>query len=640
MVNYADNVHAILEKAGIEKGLLIDCTGYFESEDLGRKIKIEKKSFEKAEEFLNNETDVKGIFVEENMISRFEEEFCEGVYEKIKQSRIVLFVCGRNPLTRDEVFEILSGQRTEFLNIQGYTKAGLCSVMDKLGFELIAEENAESKKAEIMSDNTLLARESTVHRYLAWLEQYISAGLTAEYYIQAYQACGRKAVSGSGNKNDAPFLSIVTRTQGRRLEALRETFLSLEGQECLDFEVLVMGHNLNDEERRKVESVIEETPKYFREKVRLIQVVGGNRSTPLNKGFEAARGEYAVILDDDDIVFDHWVSSFKEKAEKYPGRVIHAYVIAQEWYSFQTSAGKESLRAGGSPQNQFCRDFHLINELNGNYCPVLGLAFPLYPFRKMNMRFDETLDTAEDWDFLMRVSCICGVVDVKEPTSMYRLWKNAENSHSLHSEKEWVNNTNRIRKRFRNKPLLLPVEYIDEMIQIAEKNASFYGTKVEERGQVTPLYYDNGSGFNERCVKRTGSRKALPEIYYEFVDFEIEGLISSIRWDPNETGYIFVENVRILITTDDGKVIEKKIPQMNTNGLKNRNQIVFFHPDPQIVIHFNKKIRISKIVITGTLRNDITEDMHNSIALQYNSSVVRKTKKAVKAVGKKILRKY
>ena len=40
MVNYADNVHAILEKAGIEKGLLIDCTGYFESEDLGRKIKI------------------------------------------------------------------------------------------------------------------------------------------------------------------------------------------------------------------------------------------------------------------------------------------------------------------------------------------------------------------------------------------------------------------------------------------------------------------------------------------------------------------------------------------------------------------------------------------------------------------------
>ena len=121
---------------------------------------------------------------------------------------------------------------------------------------------------------------------------------------------------------------------------------------------------------------------------------------------------------------------------------------------------------------------------------------------------------------------------------------------------------------------------------------------------------------------------------------EIEGLISSIRWDPNETGYIFVENVRILITTDDGKVIEKKIPQMNTNGLKNRNQIVFFHPDPQIVIHFNKKIRISKIVITGTLRNDITEDMHNSIALQYNSSVVRKTKKAVKAVGKKILRKY
>ena len=146
----------------------------------------------------------------------------------------------------------------------------------------------------------------------------------------------------------------------------------------------------------------------------------------------------------------------------------------------QTSEGEEILRAGGSPQNQFCRDFHLINELNGNYCPVLGLAFPLFPFRKMNMRFDETLDTAEDWDYLMRVSCVCGVADVREPTSMYRLWKNMENSHSLHSEKEWINNRNRIQKRFRKRPFLLPVEYVDEMILIAEKNALLYGKKKEE----------------------------------------------------------------------------------------------------------------------------------------------------------------
>lgn len=638
MTSLRNSVQTILKNLELEKGVLLDCAGLTERMELEDFCKIERRN-ELTEDTVDENVEINAILIDGSLIEKFDQESFQGVYRKIKNNDITLIVCNKNPINKKTVLEVLAGQKTELLDIHGYTKAGISELMQRQGFELIAEEKLESAECEIMDDNTFLAKESTVYKYFSWLERYVGAGLTAEYFIQAYKAVSNEKKDEECDK-EKPFLSIVTRTQGRRVEALRETFLSLQGQESMDFEVLVMGHNLNERERRNVETLIEETPEYLRKKIRFVRVDGGNRSTPINRGFELAKGEYGVILDDDDIVFDHWVSSFKKKAKEFPGRVIHAYVIAQDWQAIQGVGGVEILRACGSPQNQFCRNFHLINELNGNYCPVLGLAFPLFPFRKMKFRFDETLDTTEDWDYLMRISCICGVVDVQEPTSMYRLWKNMENSHSVHGEEEWIKNRNRIQNRLRKRPLLLPIEYMDEMIQVAEKNTMLYGKEREKRyGQFTPLYYDNGNGFNEECVKRVGSKPELPEIYYEYKGFDAAGLVSSIRWDPYETGNVYVENIKIVITTEEGKVIEKKIPQMYTNGFKSGNQIVFFHPDPQIIIRFKKKICISKIIITGLLSEEITEDMHNYLAMQYDANVVQKTKKAVKIVGKKILRK-
>jgi SAM-dependent methyltransferase len=42
-----------------------------------------------------------------------------------------------------------------------------------------------------------------------------------------------------------PFLSIVTRTQGKRAQALVEMFTCLAGQTVIDFEILIMGHRLS-----------------------------------------------------------------------------------------------------------------------------------------------------------------------------------------------------------------------------------------------------------------------------------------------------------------------------------------------------------------------------------------------------------
>lgn len=63
-----------------------------------------------------------------------------------------------------------------------------------------------------------------------------------------------------------------------------------------------------------MQALIEEFPASLREKISVHTVRGGNRSTPLNAGFAAARGEYIVALDDDDLVFANWVQVFHQAA--------------------------------------------------------------------------------------------------------------------------------------------------------------------------------------------------------------------------------------------------------------------------------------------------------------------------------------
>ena len=79
-----------------------------------------------------------------------------------------------------------------------------------------------------------------------------------------------------------PFLSIVTRTQGKRIQSLREVFCCLAGQSCDDFEILVIGHKLTDDHRAAVHAVMEENPQFLRDRSKLLLVDVGNRTRPLN----------------------------------------------------------------------------------------------------------------------------------------------------------------------------------------------------------------------------------------------------------------------------------------------------------------------------------------------------------------------
>ena len=110
--------------------------------------------------------------------------------------------------------------------------------------------------------------------------------------------------------------------------------------------------------------------------------------------------------------------------------------------------------------------FNWLGELNINYCPTMSLAYPAYAFNKYGIKFDESLTTTEDWDFLLRNAFICGVSDEKVVTSIYRLWVNSENSQTEHTKDEWAKNHSMIQHKLSKLPLLLPAGYTDRIVKI------------------------------------------------------------------------------------------------------------------------------------------------------------------------------
>ena len=252
-----------------------------------------------------------------------------------------------------------------------------------------------------------------------------------------------------------PFLTAVIRTRGRRIHTLRETLVCLNGQTDRDIEILVVGHRLDPAAIKAVERVLDDQPEEMRERTRLIRVEDGNRTRPLNVGFAEARGRYIAILDDDDIPMGNWVETFRILDRQAPGRLLRTACVRQSVRSITVQA-QAGLRAEGPPERGYDRHFDLLEHLRINHSPPICLAFPRGAFHDLGIRFDETMTTTEDWDYLLRVAVLLGVESSTECTGVYRWWVEGESSRSEHAQAEWDRNYQAIIRKMDVSPLLLP----------------------------------------------------------------------------------------------------------------------------------------------------------------------------------------
>ncbi len=432
-----------------------------------------------------------------------------------------------------------------------------------------------------------------VNEYIAWIAQTFPKDTALHRMAEAYLKEESQNWSDAVQDETAPFLSIVTRTQGKRPEMLMEMLLSLTAQSNTNFELLITGHNLTEEQHTVVSDLISELPDWMRAKTRLVPVNGGTRATPLTVGFEEARGRYIAVLDDDDIVFDHWVETFYQLSKEHNGKILHAYSLIQDWETVGVEL-PNTPRAAGAPDTIYCSDFDVIVQLTNNRCPFCALAFPAFAYKTLGIHFDETLTTTEDWDFLMRTAFVTGVADSSEIIFLYRRWLNAENSASLHAQEEWQKNSHYVAERFSKTPFVVPVGALQSVY-----DKFFEADKLcSEDIDFTELFYDDGLGFAPgKLLRRKNAydHKHFPFVY-DVRDQETVH-VCGLRFDPREEGLLELRDLIIRVIDKDGKEFDFDIGDIKTNGYVCEEKIVFLKSDPQIVLFFKKPIEVKEVWI-------------------------------------------
>jgi hypothetical protein len=200
------------------------------------------------------------------------------------------------------------------------------------------------------------------------------------------------------------------------------------------------------------------------------------RGAPINKAIKTANGHYISVLDDDDLVFAHWVENFKNLAMKSYGKVLRAVTVEQDICLEDKSAIFDFKTVGGI-MHKYPNEFHLLNHFNSNHTPFMSWSFPRSVFRDFGYYFDETLDVCEDWDFAMRSILLCGIAHGTNITSIYRRWKKGSSSATDHTQEVWLSSYNKITHNLNSEINLLPDYTIQKMVDVKRKvdNMAVYG---------------------------------------------------------------------------------------------------------------------------------------------------------------------
>ena len=267
------------------------------------------------------------------------------------------------------------------------------------------------------------------------------------------------------NQND-PFLSVILRTQGKRLEPLKDALLCLAAQSDDDFEVIVVMHDADEFDAERVEAIIDSQSEDFRARISSIKVEGGKRAVPLNAGVEKSRGQYISVFDDDDLVFGNWVEAFHQAAIETDGRMIRALAATQRVVPELWPTDEDGFRAGTWPNAEYARRFDQADHLRVNHSPFMTWAFPRWLFSRIGLRFDVELSVCEDWDLIQRGSLIAGVTESDHLTAIYRRWVGGQSSYTAHTGESWRLSEARVVERLNSAPILMPPGSVERTRQL------------------------------------------------------------------------------------------------------------------------------------------------------------------------------
>ena len=271
----------------------------------------------------------------------------------------------------------------------------------------------------------------------------------------------RETLTNRGTSH--PFLSVLLRTQGQRIEPLKDALLCLSGQTDEDFEVILIDHAAPPEAAAEVRRIVDQQRPSFRDRITVIEVQGGSRARPLNVAVGAARGRYIAVYDDDDLVFGNWVEEFHRASERGDGRLVRSVVATQQMRPETWTSGAIGFRSFNWPKAEYAKTFDQLAHLRSNHSPFMSWAFPSTLFTRFGLEFDENLSVCEDWDMILRGSFLCGVDQADALTAVYRRWEGASSSYTLHSVEAWRASEARVIEKLDRGSVIFPPGSIEQI---------------------------------------------------------------------------------------------------------------------------------------------------------------------------------
>lgn len=185
------------------------------------------------------------------------------------------------------------------------------------------------------------------------------------------------------NADDPPLVSMIVRTRNRR-KLLREALSSVTAQDYPNLELVVVNDGGEDVSDLVAEAGSGLTAHRY---LHLHCAVG--RSAAANRGLESATGGYFLFLDDDDWLDPPHVSTLVRAVDGNPDELV-AYTGVRV-----VSDQADACRVFNAP-------FDRLRLYYDNYIPIHA-ALVSREVIDAGIRFDESLDVLEDWDFWLQV---------------------------------------------------------------------------------------------------------------------------------------------------------------------------------------------------------------------------------------------
>jgi len=155
---------------------------------------------------------------------------------------------------------------------------------------------------------------------------------------------------------------------------------------------------------------------------------GQKLSRPLaaNVALDAARGQYCIFLDDDDLIAPQHIEKLVHALQRNPeASAAHTDVQVLDM------AGKELLR--------YDRPYCAQRLLGSNVFPIHSVLFARSLASTSGCRFDEGLPVLEDWDFWLQVSEHSTFIHEPGISAIYRYRDRSglQNNADVHHQAKW-----------------------------------------------------------------------------------------------------------------------------------------------------------------------------------------------------------